>query len=217
MAEFIMGTTASCTDGSCGELARVIIDPADRAVTHLVIEPGHRGRGEVGRLVPVDLVEQTAGEIRLHCSLAEFERLDAAEDVELSQDDAYGGGYGQAASVQGYGNVGGMGVGGSASGMGIGADLGRRTRTTETNAVPVGETEVARDDPVHATDGHIGKVEGFAVDPENHQVTHVILAEGHLWGRKEVAIPVGAITAVDEIGIRLSLTKQQVEDLPRRG
>jgi hypothetical protein len=41
----------------------------------------------------------------------------------------------------------------------------------------------------------------------------VLLAEGHLWGRKEVAIPVTAVTRVDQ-GIRLNLTKEQVGDLP---
>jgi sporulation protein YlmC with PRC-barrel domain len=210
MAEFIMGTRASCSDGSAGEVTRVILDPDSRSVTHLVIEPGHGG--EVGRLVPLDLVAQTAGEIRLSCTLAEFGRLDPAEDVELDAD-SYGGGYGEPASVQGYGNVGGMGVGGSASGLGIGMGTGHHRRTIVTNAVPLGEAEVARHEHVHALDGEIGQVEGFVVDPASHQVTHVLLQEGHLWGRKEVAIPISAVTAVDD-GIRLNLTKKQVEDLP---
>jgi hypothetical protein len=41
----------------------------------------------------------------------------------------------------------------------------------------------------------------------------VLLKEAHLWGRKEVAIPISAVTQVDD-GIRLSITKKQVEDLP---
>ena len=56
-------------------------------------------------------------------------------------------------------------------------------------------------------------MQGFRVDPVSHQVTHVLLKEGHLWGRKEVAIPVSAIAGV-EYGIRLNITKRQVEDLP---
>jgi hypothetical protein len=44
-------------------------------------------------------------------------------------------------------------------------------------------------------------------------VTHILLKEGHLWGRKQVAIPVSAITSVAD-GIRLSITKKQVEGLP---
>jgi hypothetical protein len=56
-------------------------------------------------------------------------------------------------------------------------------------------------------------VEGFLVDPGDHRVTHVLLQEGHLWGRKEVAIPMSAVTGVEN-GIRLSMTKKQIADLP---
>jgi len=211
--EFKLGARASCSDGHCGEVSRTILDPARRSVTHLVIE--HKHQSGSGRLVPIDLVDTAGGEITLRCTLAEFDQFDPSEEVELA-DDGYGGGYGDAGSVQGYGNVGGMGVGGSASGMGIGMGIGHRTRTYVTENVPLGEAQVARHESVHALDGEIGKVEGFVVSPDDHKVTHVLLQEGHVWGRKEVAIPVSAVTAVDE-GIRLNLTKQQVEDLPPLG
>ena len=44
-------------------------------------------------------------------------------------------------------------------------------------------------------------------------MTHVLLQEGHLWGSKEVAIPIGAVTGVDD-GIALSLSKHDVQELP---
>jgi hypothetical protein len=211
MTEYALGATANCTDGLCGVVSRTILDPAARAVTHLVIVPRHHHAE--GRLVPVELVEATAGEIRLRCTLAEFARLDSAEEVEVIGDDGYGGGYGQAGAVQGYGNVGGMGVGGSASGVGIGASLGHHVPVVVSHAIPLGETEVGRHECVHAVDGEIGKVEGFIVSPADHQVTHVLLQEGHLWGRRQVAIPVSAVASLDA-GIRLNITKKQVEDLP---
>ena len=81
-AEFTIGASASCSDGSCGEVRRVFIDQAARAVTHLVIDPGHGA----GRLVPLHLVDATAGEVRLRCSLAEFGQLDQAEETEIIED-----------------------------------------------------------------------------------------------------------------------------------
>jgi hypothetical protein len=48
----------------------------------------------------------------------------------------------------------------------------------------------------------------------SHQVTHVLLQEGHVFGRKVVAIPIGAVTGVGQNGIQLNITKQQVKDLP---
>jgi sporulation protein YlmC with PRC-barrel domain len=69
---------------------------------------------------------------------------------------------------------------------------------------------------VHATDGEIGRVQGLVIDPRTHHVTHVLLQEGHLWGSKEVAIPMGALTGVED-GVQLNITKQQVEALPPVG
>lgn len=81
------------------------------------------------------------------------------------------------------------------------------------DSIPFGEVEVRRGDQVHATDGEIGLVDGLLVDPADHRATHVLLQEGHLWGHKVVAIPMGAVAEV-RVGVRLNLSKQQVENLP---
>ena len=187
-AEFTIGARASCSDGPCGEVRRVIIDRAAQAITHLVIDPGH----EPARLVPLHLVDAAAGEVRLRCSLAEFGELDRAEETEVIED---------------LGSP-----GGALTGMGVGT-VSNRVRTEVEDVVPVGESEVRRGEPVHALDGEIGRVHGFLVNPDDQRVTHVLLGEGHLWGRKEVAIPVSAVTGTED-GIRLNITKKQVEDLP---
>jgi sporulation protein YlmC with PRC-barrel domain len=167
----------------------MILDPATRSVTHLVIEPKHRR--EPGRLVPLDLVDIATGEIRLRCTLAEFDKLEPAEETELLE------------------GAGGTGVGGTSAPMGI----SHASRTDVQDVVPRGETEVGRGEHVHALDGEIGQVQGFGVDPADHHVTHLLLQEGHFWGRKEVVIPMSAVTGVEN-GIRLNLTKKQIEDLP---
>jgi sporulation protein YlmC with PRC-barrel domain len=80
--------------------------------------------------------------------------------------------------------------------------------------VPEGEVEVHRELTVRATDGDIGQVQGLVVEPGGHQVTHVLLWEGHMRGRKEVAIPIGAVTKIGTLLIHLGLTRRQVKDLP---
>jgi sporulation protein YlmC with PRC-barrel domain len=187
--EFAMGAMASCVDGSGGKVTRVIIDPATNTVTHLVIEPGHRLWAS--RLVPLDLVETKADGIRLRCTVAEFGRLEAAEETQLVED------------------LTGLGFGGPFTPMGVSPVV----QAVLQDVVPPGAADINRGEPVHALDGEIGRVEGFRVDPGYHRVTHVLLQEGHLWGRKEVAIPVSAVTKVEN-GIWLNLTKKQVEDLP---
>jgi len=210
-AEFTIGARASCSDGSCGEVRRLIIDPATTTVTHLVIQPGHRR--EAGRLVPVHLVDTSAGEIRLRCTLAQFDQLDPAEEVDLIEgtmpgtDDFVGGGLEYGTSDTTYAPV-----GGAAELIGVGP-MPEHPRTIIEDVVPVGETEVKPGDRVLAVDGEIGRVQGFIVNPGDGRVTHVLLQEGHLWGRKEVAIPIGAVTDASS-EIRLNLTKEQVRDLP---
>jgi sporulation protein YlmC with PRC-barrel domain len=193
--QFTIGAEANCSDGECGDVRRFIIDPATQTVTHLVIEPKHGH--EPGRLVPVDLVESTAGGIRLRCTIAEFGNLEHADDTDLVE-----------ATDLGIGMPGGPPMG-----------IPQPTQVVFQDVVPLGEIEVIPGDPVHATDGEIGQVQGFLVDPDTHRLTHVLLREGHLWGRKEVAIPASAVTGVQG-GIRLNISKQEVENLPpvsRRG
>ncbi|HEX2820071.1 MAG TPA: PRC-barrel domain-containing protein [Streptosporangiaceae bacterium] len=195
---FTIGASASCTDGICGKVARMVIDPAARTITHLVVEPKHWSGP--GRLVPLDLIDATTGEIRLRCTLAEFEQLDPAEETQFLPGYPDYPDYNpeQVVFMPYYG----LGAGGPMVPLAVTYDT-----------VPLDEVEVRRGEHVHATDGPIGRVQGLVIDPDSRHVTHVLLQEGHLWGRKEVAIPIGAVTGVDD-GIRLNLTKQQVQDLP---
>ena len=80
-ATFTIGSAAACSDGPCGAVSRVVVDPVARELTHLVVEPAHRSG--LGRLVPLDLVEAGADEVRLRCTLAEFEKLPAAEETDF--------------------------------------------------------------------------------------------------------------------------------------
>jgi hypothetical protein len=202
---FTIGAQASCTDGVCGELRRVVVDPVARTVTHLVIQP--TDPLELARLVPLDLVDDaTADQIRLRCTLEEFGRLDLAEESQFIPGGTIGG-YGpeQMLSLPYYGLGPGL--------AGFGPEMVPMNVTYDT--IPLGEVEVRRGEHVHATDGSIGRVQGLVIEPQSHHVTHVLLEEGHLWGKKEVAIPIRAVARVDpDDGIHLNVTKQQVQDLP---
>ncbi|HYM46451.1 MAG TPA: hypothetical protein VES65_09900 [Solirubrobacteraceae bacterium] len=206
--EYTIGAEVTCSDGVCGDLSRVVIDPVARVLTHLVVEP--KKRQGFGRLVPIELVDATAEEIRLRCSGAEFDALEDAEETRFLSEtgDELGLGYEpeQTFSWPYYGL--GMGVG---TGMG---PMGGAPRSITYDRVPVGEVEVCRGEEVHATDGDIGHVQGLVIDPQDHHVTHVLLQEGHLWGRKQIAIPIGAVTGVAADGVRLNLTRDEVRDLP---
>jgi sporulation protein YlmC with PRC-barrel domain len=205
MTRFEIGADASCTDGPCGTVTRMVVDPVARVVTHLVVEPRKEG---LARLVPIDLVDAAPDRIRLHCTQGEFDQLDYAEETQFVPGAGGSEDYDQEQVMAWpyYGLGGAPGI--------TGAPFADIPQVITYDTVPLDEVEVRRGEHVHATDGSIGRVHGLVIDPRNHHVTHILLAEGHLWGRKEVAIPIGAVTGIDDAGIQLNLTKQQVQDLP---
>lgn len=208
MAEtpFVIGADARCTDGVCGKVIRVVVDPVARAVTDLVVQPKHWPG--LGRLVPLDLVAAaTPDEVRLRCTRAEFDELGFAEDAHFAPGtslDQYAGYSAEQMLMLPYYS------------RAAGDDTPQTPEDEPAGtygSLPPGEVGVRRDKPVYATDGEIGRVEGLVIDPGNHHVSHVLLQEGHLFGRREVAIPIGAVTGVLD-AVQLNITKQQAENLP---
>ncbi len=207
--EFTIGSAVSCSDGVCGDLSRVVVDPVARVLTHLVVEPKHSR--EKGRLVPVALVSSTSQGVQLACTRAEFDELEEAEETQLLPGGTGQWGYGQDQMLSwpyyGLGS-------GAALSMGGSVMMRNPEPLVVTNdRVPLGEVEVRRGEHVFATDGAIGRVRGLVIHPGDHCVTHVLLDEGHLWGEKRVAIPISAVKDASD-GVRLNLTKDEVRDLP---
>lgn len=201
--QYRIGADVVCSDGARGRLAWVVVDPVGRRLTHVVVEPEDTA---LGRLVPVDLVADAGPPVRLRCSGAELTALEEAEETRFLSGEpgwGYAGDEVLAWPYLGLGGVGGLGS------PGVGA-----VPPVVYDRVPLGEVEVRRGDPVRARDGDVGRVQGLVVDPADRQVTHVLLQEGHLWGRKQVAIPVRAVTAGADGGIEVALTRDEIRDLP---
>ena len=195
-SEFVIGAEVRCSDGVCGEVERVIVDPAARTVTHLVVRVKHRRI--LDRLVPVGLVEtaERGSGVRLSCSVEDFRGLDPAEEKHRVTE----------SSGFGYYAV-------HAAGPAVFPVMGRPEVVTD-ETVPFGEVDVHRGERVHASDGEIGHVDGLVIDPGDRRVTHVLLEVRHaLLGHKHVTIPIDAVARV-AAGVEVNLTKQQVHDLP---
>jgi hypothetical protein len=215
-----IGAVTVGSDGYRGEVRAAVIDPVAATVTHVVVEP--EGRSGLARLVPLGLVDTdtetdvgtdpgadagaASGQLRLRCTQTEFMNLDPAEETlaEFA--------VGQTVPVQLLP----PGWRGTGEPVARGGDILRIPERETVDVIPAGDVEEHAGDHVHATDGDIGQLRGFRIDPPSGRVTHVLLGEGHLWGRKEVAIPFDKIIGFDQ-GIRLSLTKKQVQDLPSAG
>jgi hypothetical protein len=86
--------------------------------------------------------------------------------------------------------------------------------TVEHELTPAGEVAVARGTTVEATDGTVGQVDDFLVDPATERITHLVLRKGHLWGTRDVTVPAEAIEHIDGLAVRLKLDKRAVGALP---
>lgn len=208
--EFDIGSEVACSDGVVGDLRRVVLDPVARAITHLVVEP--RDRSQLSRLVPVDRVASAGRRVVLTLTQAQFGVLEEAEESQLLASPQGHMGYDKD-QVLAWPYFGLHGAGSGIAGRSVPLHVHTGAHVLNLDHVPVGDVEVRRGEPVHATDGPIGHVKGLVIDPSDHHVTHFLLDEGHLWGRRRVAIPITVVERVGD-GVRITLTKDEVRDLP---
>jgi hypothetical protein len=202
-----IGAVTVGSDGYRGEVRAAVIDPVAATVTRVVVEP--EGRSGLARLVPLDQVDAdpdpgaAPGQLRLRYTEAQFMDLDGAEETlaEFA--------VGQTVPVQLLA-PGWRGTGEPAE---DGSEILRIPEKETIDVVPEGEVEEHGGDHVHAADGDTGQVRAFQLDPDSGELTHLLLREGHAWGRRDVAIPFDAVTGFDG-GISLSLTRKQIRELP---
>lgn len=209
---YAIGADVVCSDGTNGTLIRVIVDPVARSLTHLVVEAS--GRLGPARLVPVALVAHADPDrIALRCDGVGFEQLEDAVEFEFVPASREHLGYpADQARLQPYVPLG-TGMVGAATMQGMNPLKSKEPNYVRYERVPLGEVPVRRGERVQARDGEIGRVQGLVVDPQDNHVTHVLLQEGHLWGKKQVAIPITAVLDAAD-GIEVDLDKEQVRSLP---
>jgi hypothetical protein len=157
--EIPVNAQVESTDGVCGRSVFVVINPVIDQVTHLVVKEGSSPDTEY--IVPVDCVTETKSDtIRLSCSKAELEKMDPfitttfIEEKVPDRNSAYGG---------------------EMYGMGSNYYLPYVTLEKtifvpeENQQVPPGELALRRGTRIAATDGPVGHINEFVVDPENSQ------------------------------------------------
>lgn len=210
-----LGSPVHCTDGPFGEIADVVIDPTKRRLTHLVVDP-HHDHGE-SRLVPIELASPQEGPppaVSLRCTLEEARRLEPVEEFAYlrlgdapKEDPGWDIGIESVLAQPYYGYESGFGY------ETLPFDPDPHVSMTY-DRIPKGEVEIRRASEVTAADGHqLGRVDGFLVD-EDDSITHFVLERGHLWGKREVTIPIGAVARVDTDAVTITLTKDEVGELP---
>jgi sporulation protein YlmC with PRC-barrel domain len=193
-----IGAKVRCADGPCGRSTYVVINPLTQSVTHLVVreeqDPLH-----TERLVPIDMVvESTPDQVALRCTREQLAKEDPFTETEFIRSDVPEYVTDRWTMVWPYVTP-------------------RETKATylhKSKQVPPGELAMRRGARVEATDGHAGRVDEFLADPGTGHITHLILREGHLWGHKDVSIPISEVDHIGEGVVHLKLDKAGIETLP---
>ena len=180
-----------CTDGRVGRLENVILNPHTQRVTYLVVKENYIEN--TLRLVPEHLVQTASPEIiSLSMDKTRFKKMTPFIQEEYIPSDVT---FHMAERV--------------------GWDMGTPAAVfVEHETIPAGGIVVRKGERVFATDGHVGQVDEFLVEQKKGRITHLILREGHLWGKKDISVPVKYIDRYEEGKILLNLDKSGVEALP---
>lgn len=205
-------TPVRCEDGPLGELADLVVDPAKRRVTHLVVQPLHSALTGP-RLVPIELADAGAAQdgITLRCTEDDFAKLDSIREFAYER---YGGlpvddpewdvGITDVLAAPLY-SPGELGAAGSPGEVAMAYDR-----------IPKDDVELRRSSRVRSSDGRdLGHVEALIVD-EQEMVTHFVLEHRRWWTRRphSIRIPVSSIKEIDTDAVTVALSKKQVRSLP---
>jgi sporulation protein YlmC with PRC-barrel domain len=200
-----LGTDVRCEGETVGKIADVVIDPATSRLTHIVVETSD----EQSRLVPAELLsEETGGDegVALTCTADEFRALESVRDFAFlrydefpAPDDGSDIGVQDVVAMPAYEAV---GVAEFDSNVGVAFDR-----------IPHGDAEIRRSSPVNSSDGHrLGHAEAFVV--ADGKVTHILLERGHLWGTRDVTIPIEAVQSIETDSVTVNMSKDEVGALP---
>lgn len=207
-----LGSTVRCSDAVFGELCDVVVDPTERRITHLVVEPP-RDHADA-RLVPAALArpaETMQPEILLECTVAEVRAMAPVQEFAYLrvaefpvEEPEWAVGVQDVFALPYY----------DALGAGLSpVDVDGQHVGLTYDRVPKGAVELRRASAVISADGReVGHVDGFIVNG-GVDITHLVLQHGHLWGRREVTIPIGAVVRVENDQATLGLTADEVGEL----
>jgi sporulation protein YlmC with PRC-barrel domain len=201
-----------CADDPFGELADVVIDPRSRRVTHLVVQPHERH--DLARLVPIGRAHldlRSNGRVSLDLTVAQLNELEPLHDSEYillgerPDNPSWDVGVEEISAMPLSGS---LGVNALGAGMEpIGFDP---HGTLSYDRIPKGTVEIRRESEVTSSDGHhVGHVVGFVID-EQQQIAQLVVEHGHLWGKREIEIPVTSIDRIESDEVVLALSNDEV-------
>lgn len=209
MKSIPLNVEVTCTDGKCGKSSHVIINPLDRSITHVVVEYDSFSDSNK-RLVPLNkIIKTTDNSIQLKCTTQELIGMEKFTETHYINSDAAEYAAFDPLAERSFNEL------DSFSMLPyVYPESSIYSIPVEDERIPPGEIAVHRGADVEATDGHVGRVAEFVIDPQDGHITHLVLREGHLWNKKELTLPLSTVERMDEDAVYLNLDEKAVKSLP---
>lgn len=213
MKDFPLEAKVVCIDGEYGKSTHVIIEQNSQKVTHFVARVANLLESHE-YLVPIEqIIATTPKAIQLRCTKQELAAMPSFTQMQFLNPVTYKYEALEDFTEEGFASRNSYLMWSNPT---LDGDMSTDIFSIPIQAelIPDGEMAVYQGASVEATDGHIGRVEEFLLDPDDNHITHIVLEEGHLWHKRELTLPMSAIDHMDEDYIFLNLDKQTAKSLP---
>ena len=204
-----LGGRVRCSDGAEREVADLVVDAPAKRVTHLVVEPN--GQREAARLVPVELAHEEADGLALSCTSEVLDRFEPVREyayLRTGEHPEEGGDWGIGIED--------VVVAPSYAPMGLAEPELDPNVSVIYDRVPKGEVELRASSDVYSADRHhLGCVRGVEVE-SGGAIRSLALLRGHLWWKREIAVPADALESLESDLVTLGIDKSGLGGLPSR-
>jgi uncharacterized protein YrrD len=209
-------------EGPWGEVDDIVIDPRNWHVTHVVVQP--HGHHERSRLVPVGAITSSDERLVLSWTAAEIDRAAAVEVTDFVRVDRSprneSGWHIDASGANSWpyfpaGRLGPVYAGTFGYGSSHSYETGApKVVATTFDRVPSHTVEIRRSSDVVSSDDHVvGTVDGFVFDQDG-AITHLVLDHGHLWGHRDITIPMEHVRSATSERVHLDASRQAIGEFP---
>jgi sporulation protein YlmC with PRC-barrel domain len=195
-----IGAQVHCWDGVIGKLAKVVVDPEQFRVTNLIVEEGILTKH--ARVFPISLVE-TAGAENIYLS-TRSEDLDSFPVYQEKEFIRPADGWEHPDYQIDYVMFPGHSVTYSSAAP--------KVKEKVRQGIPPGFEVMKQGTPIKNAGGTIGKLDQVVTDAATNDIRYLVMQRGLIFTSR-VDIPVYLVKTVDEDGIRVDITEEELERL----